>query len=66
MPQGSLYFTIRTADSAFPVTNAAVTLYSPDGSVLGEDRITEESGISRKFFIDAPERPTRPYSACLR
>lgn len=56
MPQGSLYFTIRTADSAFPVTNAAVTLYSPDGKVLGEDRITEESGISRKFFIDAPER----------
>lgn len=56
MPQGSLYFTIRTADSAFPVTNAAVTLYSPDGAVLGEDRITEESGISRKFYIDAPER----------
>ena len=56
MPQGSLYFTLRTADSAFPVANAAVTLYSPDGAVLGEDRITEESGISRKFFIDAPDR----------
>ena len=56
MPQGSLYFTVRTADSAFPVTNATVTLFSPDGTVLGEDRITDESGISREFFIDAPER----------
>ncbi len=56
MPQGSLYFTVRTADSAFPVTDATVTLYAPDGAFLGEDRITGESGISREFFIDAPER----------
>ena len=33
---GGLYFTVRTADSAFPVTNATVTLFSPDGTVLGD------------------------------
>jgi len=56
MPQGSLYFTLRTADSAFPVRNAAVTLYSTDGRVLGEDTVEGESGVSRTFFLDAPER----------
>ena len=56
MPQGSLYFTVRTADSAFPVKNASVFLYSPDGALLGEDRSVGESGVSREFFIDAPER----------
>ncbi len=56
MPQGSLFFTIRTADSAFPVREATVTILSPDGTILGEDRITGESGISREFFLDAPDR----------
>ncbi len=57
MPQGSLQFTIRTAESAFPVPAAEITLLSPDGQVLGRDRVTEENGsVSRTFLIDAPER----------
>ncbi|MBE6711992.1 MAG: hypothetical protein E7580_00565 [Ruminococcaceae bacterium] len=71
MPQGSLYFTVRTADSAFPVPEARVTVFSPDGTVLGEDRISGNSGISREFFIEAPARSLslrpeeeQPYSTC--
>ena len=71
MPQGSIYFTVRTADSAFPVQNARITLLHPDGTVLGEDIISDESGISREFFVDAPDRSLSlrpeealPYSTC--
>ena len=57
MPQGSLQFTIRTAESAFPVPSADVTLIAPDGQVLGRDRVTSENGsVSRKFSVDAPDR----------
>ena len=71
MPQGSLYFTVRTADSAFPIRDARITLYHPDGSILGEDLVTGVSGISRTFYIDAPDRALSlrpeealPYATC--
>ena len=71
MPQGSLYFTVRSADSAFPVQNARIILYTPDGTMLGEDLISNGNGISREFFIDAPDRnlslrpeEALPYSTC--
>ena len=57
MPQGSLFVTVRTADSAFPVANAEVTILSKEGEVLGEDRVTSENGsVSRTFDLDAPDR----------
>ena len=70
MPQGTLRFTVRTADSAFPITEARVTVSLPDGTVLGEDRVTAQNGaVSRDFLIDAPDRAlslrpeeTQPYS----
>ncbi|MBR7165707.1 MAG: peptidoglycan-binding protein, partial [Clostridia bacterium] len=70
MPQGSLFVTVRTADSAFPVAEAQVTILSPEGAVLGEDRVTSKNGsVSRTFQLDAPDRAlslspgeTLPYS----
>ena len=71
MPQGSLYFTVRAADSAFPVRNVRITLLSPEGQVLGEDLISDSGGISREFLIDAPDRALSlrpeeelPYATC--
>ena len=57
MPQGSLRFNIRTADSAFPVVEARVRVTLPDGTLVGEDLVTAGNGaVSREFLIDAPER----------
>lgn len=55
MPQGSLYFTVRTADSAFPVKRATVTILNSEGEVLGQDTFSDESG-SRSFMLEAPDR----------
>ena len=57
MAQGTLFVTVRSADSAFPVPTAEVRVFSPDGTFLGEDRVTSENGsVSRDFTLDAPER----------
>lgn len=72
MPQGSLFVTVRTADSAFPVSQATVVITTPDGMVLGEDRISADNGsVSRDFYIEAPDRALSltpgsplPYSTC--
>ncbi len=57
MPQGSLFITVRTADSAFPVSSANVTVLSPEGLVLGEDQVLAENGaVSRTFSLEAPPR----------
>lgn len=57
MPQGSLFFTVRTADSAFPVEAAEVIVTTPDGVEIGRDTVTSANGsVSRAFLIEAPER----------
>jgi len=57
MPQGSLFFTVRSASSAFPVGNARVEVFTPAGESLGEaETSTATSGVSREFLIDAPAR----------
>ncbi len=72
MPQGSLYFTVRTADSAFPVSTATVRVTLPTGELVGEDTVLSANGsVSREFLIEAPERSLslrpeeeQPYSTC--
>ncbi len=57
MPQGSLFVTVRTADSAFPVQEAEVIITTPEGVEIGRDRVTSQNGsVSREFLIEAPER----------
>ncbi len=57
MPQGSLQFTIRYAEEAFPVPSATIFLTANDGTDLGQTTVTgENGGVSREFFIDAPPR----------
>lgn len=57
MPQGTLFITTRTADSAFPIASARVTVLSREGEVLGEDQVTAATGgVSRTFTLTAPER----------
>jgi len=56
MPQGSVFFTIRTAEDAVPLSGE-VSLFTPDGNFLGQDTVQAENGsVSREFFLDAPER----------
>ena len=57
MPEGNLIVTVRTADSAFPAESARVQVFSVNGELLGEDRLTSENGsVSRPFSLFAPSR----------
>lgn len=57
MAQGIFFVTVRSADSAFPVPEAQVRVFSTEGALLGEDRVTAENGgVSRDFVLEAPER----------
>ena len=56
MPQGTLFVTVRAADSAFPVRRAHIQLFAEGGEPLGEDTVTEENGsVSRDFSLEAPD-----------
>ncbi len=56
MAQGTLFVTVRSADSAFPVPGALVQILSPSGEILGEDRVSGAGGVSRSFSLSAPDR----------
>ncbi len=72
MPQGSLVITVRSAEEAFPVPEAEVFVYLPDGTLIGQDRLNAAAGsISREFVIPSPARALSlipqeiiPYSVC--
>ena len=70
--QGSLFFTVRAADSAFPVESATIVVTGPDGEVLGDEAVSAGNGsVSRNFLINAPDPAlslspgeAMPYATC--
>ncbi len=73
MPQGSIFVTVRAAESAFPVESATIIITTPEGVELGRDQVSADNGsVSREFFIDAPDpalslspqESALPYSTC--